>query len=221
MKQSFLSAYVLVDYCACITNLTTFIYIFKTFNIKYHVFTLVFLDSLISSVCSILSALLDTLFWADVIRTSYLLCHLTFVSSYLPYCLGALLTLLVASVRYILAKKAAKNIKPSNEKVSAIAIGIFVSILTAILGTILIHALLNMQIATFIDICSGQVTKPRIFATIMFLNIPNACNISALLTDIQMIRFLKKVMFYPQYKNSKNLQKAGKIFLVLTIGLYI
>ena len=208
MKQSFLSAYVLVDYCACITNLTTFIYIFKTFNIKTHVFTLVFLDSLISSVCSILSAILDTFFWADIIQPNYFLCHLTFLTSYLPNCLGAVFTLLVTSVRYILAKKAAKNIKPSNKKVSTITIGIFSSILTAILVIYLTHALLNMQFASFINICSGQVLQRRILATTLFLNIPNACNISALLTDIQMIRFLKKVMFSPQHQNSK----AGELF---------
>ena len=209
MKQIFLFVYVLVDYCACLTNLTTHIYILKTFNIKTHVFTLVFLDSLISSVCSFLSAILDTLFLVDIIKPSHVLCYLTFLTSFLPNCLGAVFTLLVTSLRYILAKKAAKNIKPSNKKVRTIALGIFVPILSAVLATCLLHAIFNMQLSLFIDVCSEQVPQPRIFGTVIFLNFPNICNILALITDIQMIKFLKKVMFTTQNKNSQNLQLSG------------
>ena len=216
MKTVVLSAFVFIDFCSCFTNFTTLIYICKTFNIKIHVFTLIFLDSLISSSGSIISATLDTLFLSGLLQPTYLLCYSAFLSNFLPICFGAILTLLLSFIRYILARSSAKNIHPSNKTVVAISIAIFSSISSFVLLTFLVHALLDIPFVYFIDICSNLGFRPKKIFSLFFLQIPNCCNILTLIIDLQMIRFLKKVIIQPQ---SNILHGLGETFMSFQIRI--
>ena len=198
MKTAVLSAFVFIDFGSCFTNIITLLYICKTFNIKTHVFTLIFLDSLISSLGSIISSSLDTLFLSGLLQPTYLLCYSAFLSNFLPICFGAILTLLLSLIRYILARSSAKNIHPSNKTVVAISIAIFSSISSFVLLTFLVHALLDIPFVYFIDICSNLGFRPKNILSSLFLQIPNCCNILTLIIDLQMIRFLKKVIIPPK-----------------------
>ena len=198
MKTVVLSAFVFIDFCSCFTNFTTLIYICKTFNIKTHVFTLIFLDSLISSLGSIISISLDILFLSGLLQPTYLLCYSAFLSTFLPNCFGAILTLLLSLIRYILAKSSAKNIHPSNKTVVAISIVIFSSISSFVLIPFLVHALLDLPFVYFVDTCANRDFRPKSIFSSVILQIPNCCNILTLIIDLQMIRFLKKVIIPPK-----------------------
>ena len=80
-------------------------HIVKSFNIKTHVFTLIFIDAAISTAGCCLTTLIYILANLNIFaRTDFVFCHLSFLSHYLPILFGALLTFLVAAVRYFLAK---------------------------------------------------------------------------------------------------------------------
>lgn len=94
-------------------NLSTFVYILKNFDITLHVYSLLFIDSLISTSSSFASFSLETLIGTGYMDRSYHYCTLSFLSLYWPTYYGGILTLLVACIRYTLAKKSAKNIQVS------------------------------------------------------------------------------------------------------------
>ena len=209
MNNSFISVCVLIDVCSCFTNLTTLTYILKTFNIKTHVFILIFLDSLNSSLFSISSTVFDTLFLTNKVQPNALLCLLAFLSSYLPNCFGSILTLLISLIRYTLARESARNIQHSNKKVSTFAILLFATSSTVILAICVIFALFDFSLVAFVDICAGKDVRPKHIAANLFLLAPNVWNVLALLTDIQMLKFLKKVIMP---SNSNALQGLGKCY---------
>ncbi len=92
------------------------IHILNHFNIITHVFCLIFMDSLFSTWCAGISTVLDLLVLTGIADTSFVVCSF-----------GALLTLIIASVKYILTKKASKNIQP-------FIINVLVSSLAAFFG---------------------------------------------------------------------------------------
>ena len=194
MKSTILSIFVFIDVCSCFTNLTTLTYICKNFNIKTHVFILIFLDSLNSSLFSIISTVFDTLFLTNLVQPNTLLCLFAFLSSYLPNCFGSILTLLISLTRYILARNSAKNIQPSNKKVSTIAIAVFSTTAAVIVAICVTYALFDIPLVAYVEICAGKILRPGHFTAKFFLMAPNVWNVLALLTDIEMLKFLKKVI---------------------------
>ena len=94
-------------------NVSTFCYILKNFDITVHVYSLLFIDSLISTFSSFASFSLEVLIGNGLLSRSYNYCTLSFLSLFLPTYYGGVLTFLVACIRYTLAKKSAKNIQVS------------------------------------------------------------------------------------------------------------
>ena len=190
-----MTVFLVIDVCASLTNLTTLVYIATTFNIKTHVFTLLFLDSLNSTVCCMISTLLDSLLLAGQIQQNFPVCYLAILTFYLPTCFGPILTVLITLTRYILAKLSAKNIQPSNKKVSVIALALFTAFAAISLIVISIHAVLDLPLATSVEICiRGLSARPINPLSALSLMIPIIYNVVSLVTDMKMIIFLRKVI---------------------------
>ena len=179
-----------------ISNFTTLVYILRTFNIGVHVFNLIFLDDLISIVCSSFLFIFDLLFLNGVITNSYLNCTLAFMGANLPCNLGALLTMLIAFIRYYLTVKSAKNIQISNKKVlgCSMALVFLVTIFNVVYFTL--SAMQNIPIALYVDACAYPDQEPRELSAIntFILQSPNIYNIIAVIVVLQLVRFLKKII---------------------------
>ena len=196
MKSRFLVLFLAIDVCADFTNLTTLIYIATSFNIKTHVFTLIFLDSLISTLCSVISTLFDSLLLAGQIQANANVCFLAFLTAYLSNCFGAILTFLIAAVRYILAKLSAKNIQPLSMKVSAIALAVFTALGAISVAICVTHAVLDLPMAFSIEVCADRdlFERPIKPLSTLLLSIPNIYKLFSMVVDIKMILFLRKVI---------------------------
>ena len=205
---------VFIDITACLLNLITFQFVFKSFNIRKHVFALLFLDSLNCCICAIFSTILDTILLSEKISELYLVCSVAFLVSYLPNSLGAILTLIIAVIRYTLALKSAKNIHPSDAKVTNLALGIFIIVASTIISCFIFHFELGFPTAYFIDACAYPEVQPRQLTkfTTLFLIHPNVVNFLSLVTDIQMLIFLSKVIM-PSIQTEVS-GGAGKILLM-------
>jgi hypothetical protein len=103
-------------------NTATLVYIISNFEIKTHVFTLLFLDVLFSTLCSGICVVLDLMVVSGLMNINFTYCTFSFLSLYLPSCYGAGITLAVAAIRYVLTRKSAQNKKVSNFKVSLISL---------------------------------------------------------------------------------------------------
>ena len=99
-----------------ISNGSTLLYILQNFNIFIHVFSLLFIDTLFSTSCALLSLILDVLVRTEVLQQSFTYCTMSFLALYLPAFYGPVLTFLVAVTRYILTKKSARNIQVIQQK---------------------------------------------------------------------------------------------------------
>ena len=71
--------------------------------------------------CCALSILLNTLTLASVVGLNAFTCNLQFALAYIPSYFGSSLTLMVASIRYLLSNKAAKNLHPSKKRISLVS----------------------------------------------------------------------------------------------------
>ena len=196
MKTIFLVIFLAIDICATFTNFTTLVYIATTFNIKTHVFTLIFLDSISSTVCSVVSTLFDSLLLAGKLQPNHHVCFLAFLIVNLSNCFGSIFTALIAIVRYFLAKLSAKNIQPSNKKVSTIALAVFAALASINLSAYLTHAVLDLPVAFSIEVCANRDLSARPIKPIstLLLLIPIIFSLISLAIDMKMIRFLRKVI---------------------------
>ena len=209
MKKGFLIAFEVLAILACLSNLTTLQFVVKNFNLKTHVFTLLFLDSLSSTVCSIASVIFETIFLTKIIESNFIICSWAFLVAYIPICFGAILTLLIALTRYLLAIKASKNIHPNNKRVTLTAIGIFGVAAGFIVGFFLVTFHLDISTVYYTDVCAypEQDRRPIPAPLVLFILHPIVYNILSLLTDIKMLRFLKTVIL--PSSNVQNIE-AGK-----------
>ena len=108
MDPKFLVYFLIVESIGLFFNLLTLYHICATFEIKIHVFTMIFIDSVLTNVAGIISIILDTLLLVNVVERTRAYCTMVHAAVYLPFSCGALLTLQVALVRYILTRKSAR-----------------------------------------------------------------------------------------------------------------
>ena len=184
------------DICASFTNFTTLVYIAKTFNIKTHVFILIFLASINSTVCSMLSTVFDSFSLTENLQPNKHVCFVAFLTVHLSNSFGAIFNVLISIVRYFLAKLSAQNIQPSNKKVSTIALTVFTALAAISLSACMIHAVLDLPLAFSIEVCANRdLSERRIepFSTLVLL-IPNIYSLISLVIDMKMIQFLRKVI---------------------------
>ena len=98
-----------------ICNGATLFYILKSFDISTHVFALLFIDASLSTIFPAVTLMAEFLVITNLVETNLVYCNISFAAVYFPSFAGAVLTLIIAFVRYFLARKSAKNIQPSNQ----------------------------------------------------------------------------------------------------------
>ena len=119
-----------------------------------------------------------------------------FFIAYFPCSFGALLYLLISSIRYTLARKAARNMQPSNGKVLASALLVFVIFVIFQTTYFGLNAMWNFSISYFVESCAYPEREARPYSSFntFILQMPNIFSLVSLAVDLQMIIFLKKTI---------------------------
>ena len=183
-----------LDLISTVTNLTALVHVVKTFDLKIHFFALIFIDALICSVCSIFSAVVTSVsLIIDIDRAKVFFCTAGFLGHFLPAFVGACQTFLVASIRYLIAIKSAKNQQPSNGQIKVAAL-IFLGVLSlGIVSYIIIFAVQDLPYAFTVEEClRSEDIRVMSGAHQIIHQSPNVLNILSLLVDVSLIRFLRK-----------------------------
>ena len=84
---------------------------------------------------------------------------------------------------------------------------IFLSTATVIVAICVSYALFDFPLVSYVEKCAGKIARPGHLAAKLFLMAPNVWNVFALFTDLQMLKFLKKVIIPT---NSNVLQGLGR-----------
>ena len=155
----------------CLNGLSLF-HIVKSFDIRTHVFTLIFVDAVISTVgCSITS----TVYFLVVVQfadQSLFFCTLMFYSGYLPWLFGSLLTLIVANVRFVLTRKSAVNVQLSNSAILKKTLTLFFTFSGIILVYFSVNMILKEPYAVIVEECvSNRYVRSWKFETIAWKNL--------------------------------------------------
>lgn len=77
------------------TNSTALIHVARSFDLKTHVITLIFVDAFLCTFCCTVSLILNSLIVSNCINLNAVSCNIGFVAAYLPSFMGSGLTLLV------------------------------------------------------------------------------------------------------------------------------
>lgn len=144
-----------------IFNTVTLNGIIKSFNIRTHVFLLLFLDSLISTLGSAVSTRLHAMVLADLLPLNHTYCFIAFIAFLIPSNLGQLLNMMISTLRFYLTTKSAKNIQPSKSKVTFYSVAIFVSVALINISYITINEVLDIPYAIHIEACDVKDKEPR------------------------------------------------------------
>jgi ABC-type tungstate transport system substrate-binding protein len=139
-----------------ISNFLTLLYIVNSFNIRTHVFLLIFIDTLFSTSCCFVGVILYVFIAAEVIEINFIFCTLSFFVSYIPTNLGSFTTFLTSAVRYYLTIKSAKNIQPSKSKVSRICFFFVVLDMMAAMAWLAINLVLQTPSSATVQLCTNR-----------------------------------------------------------------
>ena len=77
------------------TNSTALIHVVRSFDLKTHVITLIFVDALLCTFCCAVSLILNSVIVSNSVNLNVVSCNIGFVAAYLPSFMGSGLTLLV------------------------------------------------------------------------------------------------------------------------------
>jgi hypothetical protein len=177
-----------------VSNSFTSVYISRNFDITKHVFTLLFIDALFSTCSCIISVLTDLLFKTELLKNEYAYCVIQFFVVYYSSNFGALLTMLIAIVRYYLTIQSSKNIIPSNYSVS---VWTLLSLSFVVIFNVICMAInirLDVPIAILTEGCASHIREPRRISVpnMILILVINVYNITSLIVDILVLAFLKK-----------------------------
>ena len=208
MNTGFSLIFTLINCFGCMTNVSTVIYILKNFDVSVHVFTLVFVDSLISTSCSFMATIIRGFVMSNLLTWGFNNCTVLFLSTFLPTHFGGILTCLVAAIRLILAKKSAQNIQVSNKKVSIWSFSTFL-FFVALSGTFYaVNLILNIPFVVIVEICKNERRPVGTFNSlasrtgIIFY-------IFSIILDILVIRFIRKTVL-PETGQNNQLQTISE-----------
>ena len=176
-----------------VSNSFTSIYISRNFDITKHVFTLLFIDALFSTLCSIISVIIDVLLKTELLRNEYAYCVTEFFVIYYSSSFGALLTMLIAIVRYYLTIQSSKNIIPPNYLVS---LWTLMSLSCVVIVNVICMAMnlwLDIPIAILTEGCASHIREPRRipFPNMILILSINVYNITSLIVDLLMLALLR------------------------------
>jgi hypothetical protein len=121
-----------------------------------------------------------------------------------------LLTLLIASIRYVLTKKSAKNIHPENGRVLLWSAGLFFAFVICTATFFITNFVYDFPFSKFIDTCANQEPREYSGLTMTFLQLPNFFSFFAVLVDIQMLRFLKKTILPTSNNQQQNVSTRAE-----------
>ena len=93
------------------SNFSTLIYILRNFDVKVHVYTLLFIDALFCTASALACLVVDVMAFSKTVEFDRAYCNASILSLLLPVLYGSILTFMVALVRYVLSVKAAKNLQ--------------------------------------------------------------------------------------------------------------
>ena len=186
--------FVSLDLVGILSNGLTLIYIFKSFDVKVNVFTLIFIDAGFSVVCGVIALMADFLLAVGDVEPNLWLCNLTSTVVFLPSMLGAVLTLEVAVIRHFLTSKAAKATYPSNVKVTATALAFCLLYTSLILGMVAAYIYFDIPYSVIVESCLRPDGPMRPMSLVMatVLQLPNILNIISLIVDLMLVMFLRK-----------------------------
>lgn len=108
MDPKFLVYFLVTESVGLCLNVLTLVHVVKRFEFRVHVFAMIFVDSVVTTICCASSVILDALKLMSVVERTRTYCTLVHLSAYLPFSCGAISTFLVALARYILTKKSAR-----------------------------------------------------------------------------------------------------------------
>ena len=194
-------------------------------------FSLLFIDSVISKVCCVLASLLDVLTLTKQVGNSKLFCNFQFLSAFLPCYLGACLTILVASIRYLLATKSKQNQKISDTRVSIIAFVVFGCLAALFLIYLAVNTILNTPFSFIVETCannksSNNTSRHLSTLNVLALQVPNVFSIISLAVDLCLVRFLRKSIVPLKVNNNLSVvttsghATSGELILIILINIW-
>jgi hypothetical protein len=177
----------------CLTNTSTLYYILKNFDVTVHVFTLVFVDSIISTSCSFVAAIIYSLGMTNIISLDLTNCSVIFFSTFLPLYLGGILTFLVAAIRFILTKKSAQNIQIQNSKVLLLSFATFLACVVLLVAFFVYSLALDIPFIFIVEVCTN---RRRPIGTLNSLAARSGIlfNIISVVLDIILIKLIRKTV---------------------------
>ena len=206
MEEFCTIVYLILGLIGWLANGITMGSILKRFEVHIHVFALICIDAVFSTLCAALSTISDVLVLAKVLIPDYNSCAMAFMASYLPCCFGALNTLLISSIRFTLAKKSAKNIQVPNRRVLSTAIAVLLLISAALSAFFFYNISNDLPFAFYIEACYSEDMRhvPRYNGVV--LQFPNYFNVASLIVDTKMLAFIKKTVL-PHGGSSDDVQR--------------
>lgn len=144
-----------------ITNLVTLVYTFKSFDIKTHVYTLLFIDALISTISNFALFPIQFLRLSPYLEMDPGFCSALFFFLFLPTLYGSILMCLVAIVRLILVTKAAQNIQFPNWTVSAWTLTSFWGFVLLSGSYIITNLMMDQPLSVTVEVCAKLTREPR------------------------------------------------------------
>ena len=133
----------------------------------------------------------------DQIKVGQTYCNVVFVSFYYPTYFGVFLTMLIAAVRYCLAKKVFKNNRPSNFKVTCWSLSIFGLIVVVNVIHVAINIVLDIPIGRIAEGCAQEArgeAKPVPYTNVMVLLVINIYPVISIVTDLYLLAFIRKTI---------------------------
>jgi hypothetical protein len=178
------------------TNTFTIIYLLRNYNIAVHVYTLIFIDSLISTTCSFTMLFYDSLVFSQILTMNFWYCTISQLTIFLPMYWGSILTCMVAIIRYVLAQKAAKNIQVSNFKVSLLAIAGFCLVIAVTFSFFAFNICSDIPYTFYVESCMIAERTPRSVPMVNVIALRSGIffNVTSVIVDILMLKFIKKTI---------------------------
>ena len=161
MDLDFFSFFVVAGSLGVVFNVVTLVGIVRNFNIRVHVFLLLFLDSFISALGCLVSAVLHALALAGVYAPGHSYCLVALLTILVPPYCGSAICLLISCTRLFLSVKAAKNERPSKTRVTFCILAVFVVAVATNLTYIAVNELLDVPYAIHIEACDSRHKEPR------------------------------------------------------------
>ena len=133
----------------------------------------------------------------DLVKVGDTYCNVIFVSMFYSTYFGVFLTMLIAIVRYFLAKKVFKNDRPSNFKVTCFALSFFGLVVVVNLLHVTINISLDIPIGRIAENCvhqaTGEARQVSLTNSLMVLVI-NIYPVITIVIDLFLLAFIRKTV---------------------------